>query len=84
MSDENKLPNDIAEMNFEQALSELERIVDQLERGEVDLEASIDIYTRGTYLKNHCEAKLSAARARIDKIVVGAEGSLSTEEAKIS
>jgi len=61
-------------LSFEQALAELEAIVRDLEAGAVDLEKSIAIYTRGTLLKTHCEAKLKDAQARVDKIVVGPDG----------
>ena len=51
----------ISEMTFEQAMSELERIVTQLERGDVPLEDSITLYERGAELKKRCEAKLKEA-----------------------
>ena len=70
---------DIASMSFEDALSELEGIVRELERGEGDLEASIQGYTRGVALKKHCEEKLKHAEARIDKIVMTPDGLVTTE-----
>jgi exodeoxyribonuclease VII small subunit len=69
-----EVPDDIQAMNFETALAELERIVGRLESGDVDLEASIDMYARGALLKAHCEAKLKAAEARVEKLVIGADG----------
>jgi exodeoxyribonuclease VII small subunit len=66
-------PN-LAELSFEQALEQLERIVSELESGQAPLERSIDIYARGAELKAHCEAKLQAARLRVERIVVGAAG----------
>ena len=57
---------DIKDMSFEQALKELEGIVDRLERGDVELEASIRIYERGEALKAHCEALLRKAEAAKD------------------
>lgn len=69
-----EIPDDIRQMNFETALSELEKIVGRLESGDVDLEASIDMYARGVQLKAHCEAKLKAAEARVEKLVIGADG----------
>ncbi len=66
-----KFPDDIRAMSFEQALAELETIVARLEGGDVDLEESIETYTRGTLLKRHCESKLRAAQEKIDRIVVG-------------
>lgn len=65
-------------MKFEEALGALEDIVRNLESGDVSLEESIDIYTRGTQLKAHCEDKLKDATARIEKITKSADGSLNT------
>jgi exodeoxyribonuclease VII small subunit len=63
-----------ADLTFEQALAELERIVAQLGSGQAALEQSIDLYERGAALKAHCEAKLKAAQLRVEKIVVGPGG----------
>jgi exodeoxyribonuclease VII small subunit len=76
------LPDDILAMSFEAALSELESVVQKLESGQVSLENSIDMYTRGTQLKQHCEARLSDAQARIEKVVVSGD-SIKTEPANI-
>ena len=65
-------------MSFEAALAELETIVKNLETGKTSLAESIDAYERGVALKNHCENKLSEAKARIEKIVVRPDGNLST------
>ncbi len=64
------VPDDIAAMSFEEALAALEQIVSKLEAGEVSLEDSIEIYTRGSFLKHHCEQKLQSAKARIEKITL--------------
>jgi exodeoxyribonuclease VII small subunit len=60
--------NDVATLSFEQAVGELETIVASLERGDVALDRSIEIYERGEALKKHCEALLNAAESRIEKI----------------
>jgi len=83
MAKTDKTPADIAKMNFEDALKELESIVTQLEQGKVELEKSIEIYERGTQLKAHCEAKLKDAQARIEKIVVATNGSVKSEPANL-
>jgi exodeoxyribonuclease VII small subunit len=70
---------DVGGMSFEQALAELERIVLDLERGQLDLDAAIQAYERGTALKSHCETKLKEAQLRVDKITVGADGKLALE-----
>ena len=66
--------NDISAMSFEAAVAELERIVEQLERGDVALDKSIEIYERGEALKAHCEKLLSAAEKRIEKIRLDRQG----------
>jgi exodeoxyribonuclease VII small subunit len=76
------IPEDIQALSFEDALAELETLVQKLESGQVSLEESIDMYTRGTHLKQHCEARLANAQARIEKVVVSGD-SLSTEPASI-
>ncbi|MEM9501859.1 MAG: exodeoxyribonuclease VII small subunit [Pseudomonadota bacterium] len=66
--------SDIEQMSFEQALSALEGIVQQLERGDVPLDDSIALYERGEKLRAACQKRLDAAQARIEKIVTGADG----------
>lgn len=65
-------------LSFEDALGELETIVKTLETGQARLEDSIAQYERGIALKNHCEKKLREAQAKIEKITVASDGSLST------
>lgn len=61
-------PADVSALSFEQAVEELEKIVAALERGDVALDKSIEIYERGEALKKHCEKLLNAAENRIEKI----------------
>jgi exodeoxyribonuclease VII small subunit len=68
------LPPDVRDLSFEAAMAELEGIVSKLESGKVGLEQSIEIYTRGTQLRTHCEAKLQAAKAQVERLVVGTNG----------
>ena len=77
------IPPEIEKMSFEEAREGLEEIVQRLEGGEVSLDESIDIYTRGTHLMRHCEAKLRSAQERIDKIVVRDGGVPDAEPAEI-
>lgn len=74
------IPDDIKAMKFEDALAELEKIVQKLETGEAKLDEAIADYERGAALKKHCEAKLAEAQARIDKITKSA-GGIATEPA---
>ncbi len=68
------LPKDVATLSFEAAMSELETIVDELERGQVALEASIARYERGKLLQAHCDALLKRAEMRVEKIQLGPGG----------
>jgi exodeoxyribonuclease VII small subunit len=77
------LPADIAAMSFEDALAELEGIVRRLESGQVKLDDAIQSYERGAQLKRHCEAKLNEAQQRVDRIVIGPEGAMTVEPAKL-
>lgn len=74
MNEKAAIPDDVKSLSFEQALAELERIVDQLERGEAPLDQAIRIYERGEALKAHCEALLKAAEDRVEKIRLGRDG----------
>lgn len=73
----------IKDMSFETALDELEKTVQRLESGDVELEQSIVLYERGAALKAHCEGKLKAAKLKIEKIVLDAEGQARTEPTEI-
>jgi exodeoxyribonuclease VII small subunit len=67
---------DIATMPFEAALAELEQIVDQLEKGAVALDKSIELYERGEALKKRCDQLLKNAEMRIEKITLAADGAV--------
>ncbi|TMM52715.1 exodeoxyribonuclease VII small subunit [Sulfitobacter sabulilitoris] len=64
----------VSEMTFEQAMSELEQVLSQLERGDVALDESIALYERGAELKKRCEAKLKEAEEKVAAITLDAEG----------
>lgn len=68
---------DIAALSFEEALAELEAIVQRLEKGELGLEEAIATYERGVGLKRRCEEKLKDAQLRVEKIEATG-GSVST------
>jgi exodeoxyribonuclease VII small subunit len=76
-------PLEIAAMSFEDALAELEGIVRRLEGGQVKLDDAIQSYERGAQLKRHCEKKLNEAQQRVDRIVIGPDGAVSAEPAKL-
>jgi exodeoxyribonuclease VII small subunit len=65
---------EISALSFEDALRALEDVVRKLESGEVPLDDSISLYERGEALRKHCQARLDAAQARIERIVAGPDG----------
>ena len=46
----------------------------RLERGDVELEESIQIYERGDQLRSHCDTLLRQAEAKVEKITLGNDG----------
>ena len=78
------MSKELDKLSFEEALSELEKIVRALEGGSSDLKTSIDSYERGMALKKYCDAKLKEAQGRIEKITVGEGGKVTTEQIRLS
>ena len=74
----------VAELSFEAALAELERVVARLESGEVALEESLALYERGAALRRHCEERLKAAEARVAEITRGPDGAVAARPVDIS
>ncbi len=52
--------------NFETSLEELERIVRELERGDLTLEKSLELFEQGVKLSRACQERLSEAERRIE------------------
>jgi exodeoxyribonuclease VII small subunit len=75
---------DIISLSFEDALRELEGIVQQLERGQVKLDEAITAYERGALLKRHCEQKLAEAKMKVEKIVFASDGSVNAQPADLA
>ena len=61
-----------AEPTFEQARTELERIVAQLESGQADLEGALALWERGEELYRLCVAKLDAAQGKVEELATRA------------
>lgn len=64
------LPDEIASMGYEEAVGELEALIDRIEQGEIGLEASIAEYRRGVQLLRRCEAVLSVAEAQVKELTL--------------
>lgn len=61
-------------LSFEDALRELEAIVETLEQGRGSLDDAIAAYERGAALKKHCQKKLEEARLKVEKIKLDENG----------
>ena len=55
--------------SFEEQLTELEKIVERLERGDLTLEENIRLFERGVHLSNGCKEQLSSAESRIQVLL---------------
>ena len=62
------------EPRFEEALSGLERIVRQLEDGELPLDEALKLFEEGVRLSRFCGIKLDEAEKRIEILMKGADG----------
>ena len=60
--------NDLEKMTFEEAIKELERLVDSLDKGDVSLDEAIAAYDRGSQLKDYCQNKLNEAKMKVETI----------------
>ncbi len=74
-----QLHEDVSVLSFEEALSELEKLVKQLEDGKAKLDDAIKAYERGALLKRYCETKLREAQAKIEQITLGSDGAISSK-----
>lgn len=58
-----------ADLPFEQAIEQLEGVVENLEDGELDLEAALVAFEQGVALSKHCAGQLESAERRIEVLV---------------
>ncbi|MDG1378228.1 MAG: exodeoxyribonuclease VII small subunit [Yoonia sp.] len=68
------MSDDVNAMSFEQAIAELEKVVGQLERGDVALDESIALYERGAALRKRCQDKLKEAEEKVAKLTLDGDG----------
>ena len=60
--------NEFEKLTFEEAMRELEKLVDGLDKGDVSLDEAIAAYDRGSQLKDYCQKKLHEAKMKIETI----------------
>lgn len=61
----------VADLGYEQCRDELIQVVQTLEQGGLDLDASLTLWERGEALAKRCEEHLAGARARIEEALAG-------------
>ena len=59
---------ELEKLTFEEAMKELEKLVDSLDKGDVSLDDAIAAYDRGSQLKDFCQKKLQEAKMKVDTI----------------
>ena len=60
--------NELEKLTFEEAMKELEKLVDNLDKGDVSLDEAIAAYDRGSQLKDYCQKKLHEAKMKVETI----------------
>ncbi|WP_441957713.1 exodeoxyribonuclease VII small subunit [Mycolicibacterium houstonense] len=63
----------ISELGYEEARDELIAVVQQLEQGGLDLDASLNLWERGEKLAQRCEEHLAGARQRVEQALAARE-----------
>ena len=66
----------LEKMTFEDAMKELENLVDALDKGDVSLDDAIAAYDRGSQLKDHCQKKLNEAKMKVETIQSSGESNV--------
>ena len=66
----------LEKMTFEDAMKELEILVDSLDKGDVSLDEAIAAYDRGSQLKDHCQKKLNEAKMKVETIQSSGESNV--------
>ena len=59
---------ELEKLTFEEAMQELEKLVDSLDKGDVSLDEAIAAYDRGSQLKDYCQKKLHDAKMKVETI----------------
>jgi exodeoxyribonuclease VII small subunit len=63
--------------NFESSLKELEKIVEQLEAGDLPLERSLELFEQGVKLSRDCQKRLDEAERKVELLLKDTDGAFS-------
>ena len=70
MGSDNKAPD------FEEALAELESLVERLERGDLPLDEALKTFERGVELTRHCQSSLKSAQQKVEILLKRGSGTV--------
>lgn len=65
--------------SFEKNIEELERVLGELEKGELPLENQLQLFESGIALSRTCLQKLEAVEKRVEQLVINAQGDMTTK-----
>lgn len=77
MSEESNAERPVEALSFEEAMKELEALIERLDRGDLPLDESIRLYQRGALLRSHCLERLRDAEEKVAAITLDSDGALS-------
>lgn len=71
---------EIKDLSFEEAITQLENIVRELESGRIKLDDAVAAYEKAMTLKQLCEAKLKSAQLKIEKLEISPNDEVKSSE----
>ena len=71
-------PSGVAKPTFEASLDDLDKVVRELESGDLSLERSLDLFSRGMSLSDACRKQLEEAETRVE-MLIRKDGAMQTE-----
>jgi exodeoxyribonuclease VII small subunit len=68
------------EQSFESWIKELERIVEQLEAGDIPLERSLELFEQGVRISRECQRRLDEAERKVEILLKAGDGAVTREK----
>ena len=68
------------EQSFESSIKELERIVEQLEAGDIPLERSLELFEQGVRISRECQRRLDEAERKVEILLKAGDGAVTREK----
>ncbi|HWX40558.1 MAG TPA: exodeoxyribonuclease VII small subunit [Blastocatellia bacterium] len=68
------------EQSFESSIKELEKIVEQLEAGDIPLERSLELFEQGVRISRECQRRLDEAERKVEILLKTGDGSTTRDK----